>query len=46
MIAVKGAKTFLVVGRESVGKSQLISTLSGSHAGEANFRASTVCVER
>ena len=46
MIAVKGAKTFLVVGRESVGKSQLISTLSGSHAGEANFRGSTVCVER
>ena len=46
MIAIKESQTFLVVGRESVGKSQLISTLSGSHAGEANFRGSTVCVDR
>lgn len=34
------------VGRESVGKSQLISTLTGCAAGEANFRGSTVAVDR
>ena len=39
-------KTVVVVGKESVGKSQLISSLSGRSAGEANFRGSTVVVER
>lgn len=33
------------VGRESVGKSQLISSLTGRTAGESNFRGSTVAVE-
>ncbi len=37
--------TVVVVGRESVGKSQLISSLTGSSAGEANFRGSTVTIE-
>jgi ferrous iron transport protein B len=36
----------LVVGKESVGKSQLISSLSGIAAGESNFRGSTVSVQR
>lgn len=36
----------LVVGRESVGKSQLISSLTRTSAGETNFRGSTVTVER
>jgi len=39
-------RTVLMVGRESVGKSQLVSTLTGRHAGEMNFRGSTVTVER
>ncbi|MFG0255985.1 MAG: GTPase domain-containing protein, partial [Rhodopirellula sp. JB053] len=39
-------RTVLVVGRESVGKSQLVSTLTGRSAGETNFRGSTVIVER
>lgn len=37
--------TVVVIGRESVGKSQLISSLTGCAAGEANFRGSTVTVE-
>jgi len=41
-----GTRTVVVVGRESVGKSQLISTLTGRNAGEMNFRGSTVTVER
>lgn len=36
----------LVIGRESVGKSQLIGTLAGRWAGEANFRGSTVSARR
>lgn len=36
----------MVVGKESVGKSQLISTLTGRTAGQSNFRGSTVSVER
>jgi small GTP-binding protein len=40
------ARAVIVVGRESVGKSQLISTLTGRHAGEMNFRGSTVTVQR
>lgn len=39
-------QTILVVGRESVGKSQLISALTGRPAGESNFRGSTVAVSR
>ncbi|MEM9347231.1 MAG: nucleoside recognition domain-containing protein [Planctomycetota bacterium] len=39
-------RTVLVVGKESVGKSQLVSSLTGRSAGEANFRGSTVVVER
>jgi len=38
--------TIAVVGRESVGKSQLISSLTGRSAGETNFRGSTVVVEQ
>ncbi|WP_436716903.1 nucleoside recognition domain-containing protein [Roseiconus lacunae] len=40
------SSTVLVVGKESVGKSQLISSLTGRSAGETNFRGSTVVVER
>ncbi len=36
--------TIVVVGKESVGKSQLISSLTGQAAGETNFRGSTVAV--
>jgi Fe2+ transport system protein B len=36
----------LVVGKESVGKSQLISGITRTFAGQANFRGSTVQVER
>lgn len=36
----------LVVGKESVGKSQLVSSLVRSSAGETNFRGSTVTVQR
>jgi Fe2+ transport system protein B len=36
----------LVVGKESVGKSQLISSLTQVSAGESNFRGSTVTVDR
>jgi ferrous iron transport protein B len=41
-----GTETVLVIGKESVGKSQLISSLTGQFAGESNFRGSTVTVER
>jgi GTP-binding protein EngB required for normal cell division len=41
-----GVSTVVVVGKESVGKSQLISSLTGRSAGETNFRGSTVVVER
>lgn len=37
---------FLVVGKESVGKSQLIASLAGISAGESNYRGSTVTVQR
>lgn len=46
LVAPTGIQTVLVVGRESVGKSQLVSTLTGRAAGEANFRGSTVVVQR
>lgn len=39
-------QTIVVVGRESVGKSQLISSLTLRSAGETNFRGSTVTVEQ
>jgi len=39
-------QTVVVVGRESVGKSQLISSLTRQAAGETNFRGSTVAVEQ
>ena len=39
-------RTILVIGKESVGKSQLVSSLTGHAAGEMNFRGSTVVVER
>lgn len=38
--------TILIVGKESVGKSQLVSSLTGYSAGEMNFRGSTVVVQR
>ena len=48
--SVKGSatrkRTILFVGRESVGKSQLISSLTGRSAAETNFRGSTVTVDR
>ena len=46
VLASSETRTILVVGKESVGKSQLVSSLSGRSAGEANFRGSTVMVER
>lgn len=46
IVAPSELRTVLVVGKESVGKSQLISSLTGRSAGEANFRGSTVMVER
>ena len=39
-------QTIVVVGRESVGKSQLISGLTGKSATAENFRGSTVHVDR
>lgn len=36
----------VVIGKESVGKSQLVSSLTGRSAGETNFRGSTVVVDR
>ena len=36
----------IVVGKESVGKSQLVSSLTQTSAGESNFRGSTVTVQR
>lgn len=38
-------KSVVVVGKESVGKSHLISALTGRTAGESNFRGSTVSVQ-
>ena len=46
LIAPPETRTILVVGKESVGKSQLVSSLTGRSAGETNFRGSTVSVER
>lgn len=46
LVAPSETHTILVVGKESVGKSQLVSSLTGRSAGEANFRGSTVMVER
>jgi ferrous iron transport protein B len=40
--AGSAATTVVVVGRESVGKSQLIASLTGSRAYSSNFRGSTV----
>jgi len=39
-------QTVVLVGKESVGKSQLLSSLAGVAAGEMNFRGSTVAVQR
>ncbi len=39
-------RTVVVVGKESVGKSQLISSLTRRSAGETNFRGSTVMVQQ
>ncbi|TWT96590.1 GTPase [Neorhodopirellula pilleata] len=39
-------QTIVVIGKESVGKSQLLSSLTGRSAGESNFRGSTVSVQR
>jgi ferrous iron transport protein B len=39
-------QTVLIVGRESVGKTQLASALTGRHAAPANFRGSTVSIDR
>jgi len=44
--AASPTRTVVVVGKESVGKSQLVSSLTGRWAGETNFRGSTVIVER
>jgi Fe2+ transport system protein B len=45
LVAPTTTRTILVVGKESVGKSQLVSSLTGRWAGETNFRGSTVSVE-
>lgn len=46
LVTPSTTRTILVVGKESVGKSQLVSSLTGRSAGETNFRGSTVVVER
>jgi len=46
VVAPSETRTILVVGKESVGKSQLVSSLTGRSAGETNFRGSTVVVQR
>lgn len=46
LIAPVTPRTILVIGRESVGKSQLVSSITGRYAGESNFRGSTVSVDR
>jgi len=51
LVAADGVATvtplcIVAVGKESVGKSQLISSLAGVEAGETNFRGSTVAVQR
>ncbi len=38
-------KSVVVIGKESVGKSQLLSSVTGRAAGQSNFRGSTVSVE-
>ncbi len=45
-VSTSTTRTVLIVGKESVGKSQLVSSLTGRAAGETNFRGSTVVVER
>jgi small GTP-binding protein len=39
-------RTYVVVGRESVGKSQLIASLTGKSASSSNFRGTTVSVDK
>lgn len=39
-------RSILVVGKESVGKSQLLASLTGQSAAAANFRGTTIAVER
>ncbi|MCC6713214.1 MAG: ferrous iron transporter B [Candidatus Dadabacteria bacterium] len=39
-------KTYVVVGRESVGKSQLIASLTGKPASSSNFRGTTVSIDK
>ncbi len=46
LVTPPDTRTILIVGKESVGKSQLVSSLTGRSAGETNFRGSTVIVER
>ena len=45
-IAPPAVSTIVVVGKESVGKSQLIATLTGQHPSVGNFRGSTVSVQK
>ncbi|MFN3151443.1 nucleoside recognition domain-containing protein [Bremerella sp.] len=46
MLTEAACQTVLVVGMESAGKSTLVSSLAGMPASVANFRGSTVAVER
>ncbi|MEZ4546738.1 MAG: GTPase domain-containing protein [Thermodesulfobacteriota bacterium] len=39
-------RTYVVVGRESVGKSRLIASLTGKSASSSNFRGTTVSVDK
>lgn len=45
-IAPPAVSTIVVVGKESVGKSQLIATLAGQHPSVENFRGATVSVQK
>lgn len=40
------APTVVLIGRESVGKTQLAAALTGSNSSSANFRGSTVSIDR
>lgn len=40
------ARTYVVVGRESVGKSRLIASLTGKAASSSNFRGTTISVDK
>jgi Fe2+ transport system protein B len=45
MITLVASRAIVIVGKESVGKTQLLASLSGRHGRAQNFRGSTVAVE-